>query len=113
MTEWESTKRGAKNFAKDVDPNKTYYTIHTAVYPWGEEKLWRPWKFDQKKWPMSGWWSGAVSAEGACLRYGPMYDTRPGSHIRPMFACDDDALYAEPADIIKILASRERERARR
>ncbi|MER7154669.1 hypothetical protein [Streptomyces lydicus] len=112
MTEWESSKRGARKFAAQVDPNKIYYTIHTAVYPWGEEKVWRPWQFNERKRPMSGWWSGALSAEGACLRYGPMCDKRPGSHIRPMFECDDDQAYATPGDILQVRNSR-REKARR
>ncbi|MEV7466147.1 hypothetical protein AB0O20_06480 [Streptomyces kronopolitis] len=112
MTEWESSKRGAKKFAAAVVPGKTYYSIHTAKYPWGEEQVWRTWEFNERQWLTGAKMSGAVSAEGACLRYGPMYDERPGRHIRPMFECDDEALHATPADIIKVRNSR-REKARR
>lgn len=112
MTEWESSRRGAKKFARDVEIGQTYYTIETAVYPWGEEKVWRPWEFDHRQWLTGCAMSGAVSAEGACLRFGPMYDEKPGRHIRPMFECDDEALHATPADILKVRGSR-REKARR
>lgn len=112
MTEWESSKRGAKKFAREVEIGKTYYTIHTTVNAWGEEQVWRSWEFDHRQWLTGGAMSGAVSAEGACLRYGPMYDEKPGRHIRPMFECDDDEVYATPGDILKVRTSR-REKARR
>lgn len=107
MAEWESSKRGAKRFARDVVPGKTYYTIETAVYPWGNEMVWRPWEFNDKQWFTGAKMSGAVSAEGACLRYGPMYDEKPGRHIRPMFECDDHQVYATPGDVLKVRGSRD------
>ncbi|WP_438489549.1 hypothetical protein [Streptomyces sp. S186] len=113
MTEWESNKRGAKKFARDVVPGKTYYSIHTAAYPWGDEQVWMPWEFNDKQWFTGAKMDGAVSAEGACLRYGPMYDTKPGPHIRPMFACDDDQLYATPEDVLKVRESHRKKAARR
>ncbi|MFD8545628.1 hypothetical protein [Streptomyces sp. NPDC059649] len=112
MPEWEPTRRGVKAFLAQLDPNKTYYTVHTEYQPWGEERTWRPWRFDQRKPPLGGYWCGAVSAEGALRRFGPISDERPGSHIRPMFACDDDGLYATPEDVLKVLASRRAEARR-
>ncbi|MEE6264906.1 MULTISPECIES: hypothetical protein [Streptomyces] len=113
MTEWECSKRGAKRFARDVVPGRTYYSIETARSPWGDEQVWRPWEFNDKQLFTGAKMSGAVSAEGACLRFGPMYDTKPGPHIRPMFEGDDEALYAAPADRLQVRASYQRERARR
>jgi hypothetical protein len=102
--EWESSKRGARKFAREVDPNKYYYTVHTAVYPWGDELVCDRWQFNEKAlWPFTGWRSGAVSAEGACLRFGPMLDEMP-RHARPLWKHDEPQY--TPADLLK--ARRER-----
>lgn len=111
MSEW--TPGDAKRFAKQVELGKTYYTIETTVNPWGDELVWRPWVFDHRQVITGTPMSGAVSAVGACQRYGPMYDVRPGRHIRPLFAEDDGAVYATPADILKVRESHRKKMARR
>ena len=113
MTEWERSKRGAKKFAREVELGKTYYTIATATYPWGDELVWTSHVFDHRQWITGAAMDGSQSAEGLCLNYGPVYDEKPGSHIRPMCERDDDQLYATPADVLKVRASRDRVKARR
>lgn len=108
MTEW--TPGQAKKFAKQVELGRRYYTIETTVNPWGEEPVWRPWVFDHRQvitgYPMSG----AVSAVGACQRYGPMYDAPPGDHIAPMFAEDDARLHLTPAEVLAARKAHEKRR---
>lgn len=112
MTEWESSKRGAKKFAREVEIGKTYYVVLTATYPWGDEKVWVSYVFDHRQMFTGGAMTGSMSAQGLCLNYGPVYDEKPGRHIRPMFECDDDQVYATPADILQVRNSR-REKVRR
>ncbi|KIZ16860.1 hypothetical protein [Streptomyces natalensis] len=110
MTVWEPGDY--KKFGRQVVPGKTYYTIHTTVNPWGEEPVWDSHVFDKRS-PITGsWMSGANSAQGVCLRYGPMYDTKP-THVRAMFEQDDEVLVT-PADVLAIReASRKKRLARR
>lgn len=84
---WERTTRGAKRFAREVEKGRTYYTIETCNYPWGTEEAWCPWTFTKRS-VLGSLMDGCVSAEAAVLRHGPMYDTKPGPQIRPMFERD-------------------------
>lgn len=113
MTVWERSKRGAKQFAREVELGKTYYYIQTAVYPWGEERVWSSIVFDHHQLFTGGAMSGSMSAQGLCLNYGPVYDTKPGRHVRPICERDDDEVYATPADILKVRESRRKKAARR
>ncbi|SHL74765.1 hypothetical protein [Streptomyces yunnanensis] len=113
MTEWERSKRGAKKFAREVELGKTYYIIMTSTNPWGDEPVWTSYVFDHRQVFTGGAMSGSMSAEGLCLNYGPVYDEKPGSHIRPMCERDDDQLYATPADIVQVRKSRDKKPARR
>ncbi|WP_329143490.1 hypothetical protein OIU91_06070 [Streptomyces sp. NBC_01456] len=110
MTVWQP--KDAKKFGLQAKLNMPYYTIETSVNPWGEEPLWKEWVFTGRL-PIFGTPTvGGVDAQSACRRFGPMYDEKPGRHIRPMFECDDDEVYATPGDILKVRNSR-RAKARR
>lgn len=111
MTEW--TPGQAKRFAAQVELGKEYYTIEPSTNPWGDEPLWKSWVFDHLQ-PITGTpMCSGVSAVGACQRFGPMYDEKPGRHIRAMFECDDDQVYATPGDVLKVRGSRGRQKVRR
>lgn len=112
MTVWERSKRGAKKFAREVEIGKTYYIIQTTANPWGDELVWSAYVFDHRQVFTGAAMSGSMSAQGLCLNYGPVYDAKPGRHIRPICERDDDEVYATPGDILKVRNSR-RDKARR
>lgn len=109
MTEWAPGQ--ATKFAAQVELGKSYYTIETSVNPWGEEPLWREWVFDHRQFITGTPMSGAVSAVGACQRYGPMYDKQP-MHVRAMFEQVDE-VHVTPADVLAMREARRKKKLAR
>lgn len=104
MAEW--APGDAKRFARQVKLGKTYYTIETVAGPLGDELMWRPWVFDKRQAFTGAAMCGAVSAEGVCLRNGPVYDSQP-THVLPLFEQGDE-VYVTPADLIAMRKARKK-----
>ncbi|GAB2778358.1 hypothetical protein [Streptomyces daliensis] len=112
MKVYEPTKKGRKEFLKDVEIGATYYTIEESDTPFKGEKLWRSWVFTKRQMFTGIPMCGSMGADFLVNLYGPVYDSHPASdgHIRPLFADDDLELHVTPADVLKL---REKKKARR
>ncbi|MFM9589866.1 hypothetical protein ACKI1J_14915 [Streptomyces scabiei] len=71
----------AKKFAKHAQLGKTYYVIYdmaTNLAPYEDAKTYSEFTFTRRA-PFTGnlMTDGGTSAEGLCLRYGPVYDAPP------------------------------------
>lgn len=85
---WPQTRRGAKKFAREVELGRTYYSVEECVQPWGNEFVAMEWVFDHRSFITGSAMSGAVSAEAACLRHGPITEDHPS--YRDLFDNIDD-----------------------
>jgi len=83
MTTWDRNRSAARKFAREVDTDRTYYTVAECEQPWGNELMYRAWEFKPSR--LWGATSGHLSAEGVVLGFGPITDVEPRG-IRDMFA---------------------------
>jgi len=73
-------RKEAAEFALKVKPGVTYYSIvdNHAKYPGAPEQLLMEWRFTPRgRWIGQEARCGSVTAAGAWLGYGPLYETRP------------------------------------
>jgi len=71
----------AKKFAKQVEFGRTYYFVYKVannLAPYEDQHLYSEAVFTRRA-PLTGnpMTDGGTSAEGLCLRYGPIYDAPP------------------------------------
>lgn len=71
----------AKKFARQVEFGKTYYFVYNVannLAPYEDQHLYSEAVFTRRA-PLTGnpMTDGGTSAEGLCLRYGPIYDAPP------------------------------------
>ncbi|WP_055693412.1 hypothetical protein [Streptomyces prasinopilosus] len=71
----------AKKFAKEARLNKPYYVVYDIAQnraPYEDAQLYSEFTFTRRA-PFTGnpMTDGGTSAEGLCLRYGPVYDKPP------------------------------------
>ena len=80
MFERSKARHEAAKFARSVRLGHTYYSVETHAGLFGDHKLLHEWVFTTRSWVTGDPMCGSVSAAGAWLRNGPLYETRPGGY---------------------------------
>lgn len=75
MAEFSSTRGGLKKLMKALREGKTVYSIEECAQSWGDEFMYREWRFTSTR--LGGFKCGHMGPGAVLSGYGPLYDEKP------------------------------------
>ncbi|MGW6741662.1 hypothetical protein ACWGDX_13200 [Streptomyces sp. NPDC055025] len=100
MTTWQPTRKGLKEFLRDVanNPGKSYYSISDCAQPWGDTRKYREIVFKPSRLWVGTW--GHHGAEGVLSLYGPISDVQPAG-LKSLFEKGGPQYLPDPEKVAK------------